>query len=153
MTIGKHVFAGTGNSAVLETDASNMVQLVNREGPLGVWFRVPGDPSTATKEHVWPNLHGDLGATSDDHGNRTAAFTYDEFGNADQAPPANSASERWTGQYRKQTDSATGLTLMGATRRLRHRTISQYGPNRRRICDHVRLLRSRPETATTQAAR
>ena len=65
MTIGKHVFAGTGNSAVLETDASNMVQLVNREGPLGVWFRVPGDPSTATKEHVWPNLHGDLGATSD----------------------------------------------------------------------------------------
>lgn len=99
---------------LFETDNLGTITLSDIDGPAGDLAHYSGPPSTgSTVSYLYFNGHGDLASTADGAGARTAAHTYDPFGTPLQAPPANTASERWTGRWDKKYDATTGIVEMG----------------------------------------
>jgi RHS repeat-associated protein len=67
--------------------------------------------------YLYYNGHGDLAAEADASGTRTALHTYDPFGAPIDTQPSNQTVHGFTGAsgaFDKQTDTTSGLTLMGA---------------------------------------
>ncbi|MFY9587619.1 MAG: PA14 domain-containing protein [Actinomycetota bacterium] len=110
----RYLFGG-GDASVFETNGNGTLQRTSIAGPAGDLASYAGAPTTGTTvSYLLFNGHGDVAAEADNAGTRTAAYTYDPFGGALQAPPSNTTVERWTGKWDKQLDTASGLIQMGA---------------------------------------
>jgi RHS repeat-associated protein len=59
--------------------------------------------------------HGDMWAITDTGGNVIVTFSYDEYGNPDQAPTGYEELDRygWVGRQQREWDPEVGITLMG----------------------------------------
>jgi RHS repeat-associated protein len=109
-----YLFAGT-DSPLFETDAGGTVTQTYVDAGGSDLAHYAGPPTSGTTvSYLYDNAHGDLGAEANSSGTRTAAYTYDPFGAANDAVPSNSTTERWTGRWDKQLDTSTNLIQMGA---------------------------------------
>ena len=98
-----------------EKPPSGPLALSDVSGPAGDLAHSAGAPDlTHTPTFLYYSGHGDTAAEADTTGTRTASYTYDPFGAPEQAPPANTTSERWTGRWDKKFDSTSSLIEMGA---------------------------------------
>lgn len=103
------------HGGLYETDGANAIALTDIDGPAGDLAHYSGSPTSSTPvKYVYNNGHGDLAASADGAGTRTAAYTYDAFGAPLQTIAANTALERWAGRWDKKIDAASGLIEMGA---------------------------------------
>jgi len=102
------------HAGLFETDGAGAITLTDVDGGAGDLAQFAGPPTTAsTVTYLYYNGHGDLAAEATDQGVRTNAFSYDPFGAPNQMPPPNRAVERWTAQWDKKLDTASGLVEMG----------------------------------------
>lgn len=102
--------------ALYETTSGGTITNTDTAGPAGDLAHNAGPPTTgSTVSFLYYNGHGDLAAEANTSGTRTAAYTYDPFGNLRTgSAPANATSERWTGRHDKKLDTASSLVEMGA---------------------------------------
>jgi RHS repeat-associated protein len=110
------LFSDSRGASIFETDATDSsITRASVPGPVGDVSSYAGAPGS-TITYRYYNGHGDLAAEADSTGSRLSggAYTYDPFGAPVQAAPANAMSERWTGRWDKQLDTASGLIQMGA---------------------------------------
>lgn len=99
---------------LFEANASGAITLTDADGSQADLAHYSGPPSSTTPvTFLYYNGHGDLAAEGDSSGVRNGAYTYDPFGAVTQAPPANSAVERWTARWDKKLDASSGLIEMG----------------------------------------
>ena len=113
-TTTRWLFSGPGEAATFTTDGTAALLQTSVDGPEGDLAHYAGAPVSATGvEYLYYDGHGDLAATADDTGARTAAYTYDPFGAPEQTQPSNTTVERFTGRWDKQLDTSTGLVQMG----------------------------------------
>jgi RHS repeat-associated protein len=104
-----------GDVALFDTSSTGTIQATGVDGPTGDLAHYLGAPQAGTTtEFLYYTGHGDLAATADPAGVRTATFTYDPFGLALQVPSANASLERWTGKWDKRLDTTSSLIQMGA---------------------------------------
>lgn len=101
-----------GSSPVIEFDGTSILRYTinGSNGPAAI-FDAPPDSADATIQYF--DAVGSLAAESSS-GTATDTETYDGFGNSDSTPATNSLQSHWYAAQRKQSDSATGLVLMGA---------------------------------------
>ena len=99
-----------------ETNTSGAILNTDTAGPAGDLAHYAGPPTTSsTASFLYYNGHGDLAAEANTSGTRTAAYTYDPFGNLRTGTtPANATSERFAGRLDKKLDSSSALIEMGA---------------------------------------
>jgi RHS repeat-associated protein len=64
--------------------------------------------------YVYYDAHGNQVATADGDGDTVSTQTYDPWGNPGSALPSDQTTHAYVGADNKQTDSTTGLILMGA---------------------------------------
>jgi RHS repeat-associated protein len=108
-------FRYAGSSAMFDTTSAGVIQRTGVAGLAGDLAHYLGAPQTGiTTEFLYYTGHGDLAATADEAGVRSAAFTYDPFGVPLQTPPTNASVERWTGRWDKRLDTTSSLIQMGA---------------------------------------
>lgn len=106
---------GGGNEPLFETDSSGVITRSYVQGPGGDLAQYEGPPTAATLVgYRYYNGHGDLAAAADGSGARTAAYTYQVFGSPVEPTPAEGTTQRWTGAWDKQLDTASDLIQMGA---------------------------------------
>ncbi|MGD9696375.1 MAG: LamG-like jellyroll fold domain-containing protein [Thermoleophilia bacterium] len=73
-----------------------------------------GAGPSGDKQLIFFNGHGDTAATTDAAGDRQGPIlTGDPFGVPDQAPPADTTTERYTGKWHKKLDTTSALVQMG----------------------------------------
>jgi RHS repeat-associated protein len=114
-TTTQYRYSGTDDAALFDTTSSGAIQVTGVDGPAGNLARYSGAPQSGTPvEFAYYTGHGDLAATADPAGVRTATFTYDPLGIALQTPPTNASLERWTGKWDKRLDTTSSLIQMGA---------------------------------------
>jgi RHS repeat-associated protein len=105
---------------LIETTSAGTITAFPVPGPEGDVARYAGPPTSGAPNPPVPNYlyyngHGDLAAQANNQGTRLAAYTYDPFGAANQASlPGNATTERYTGRWDKQLDTASALIEMGA---------------------------------------
>jgi len=108
-------FRYTGGVELFDTTTTGTIQVAGVPGPSGDLAHYLGPIQVATTtEFLYYTGHGDLAATADPAGIRTATSTYDPFGTLLQTPPSNSSLERWTGRWDKRLDTTSTLIQMGA---------------------------------------
>jgi RHS repeat-associated protein len=118
-TIVRYGYTGDSDTADLTLNSTNTV--VERDISLlgGVLVTKRGSPTS----DVWsyPNIHGDIAATTDGTGAKTGAtFVYDPFGNSLAGQPDNSSGDLkygWEGKAERGTDTTPGalaIIEMGA---------------------------------------
>ncbi len=102
--------------SLIETDSTGAITLFDIDGPLGDLAHYTAAPTTGQTavSFLHSNAHGDLAAETNPAGTRTAAYTYDPYGAPLESPPADTTSERWTGQWDKKLDTTLNLIEMGA---------------------------------------
>lgn len=98
---------------LLETNNTGTITTSYTSGPAGNLASFTGPP-TGTPTYLYYNGHGDLAAEANNTGTLTTNHSYDPFGAPNDTPPANTISHRYTGAWDKQTDTTSGLILMGA---------------------------------------
>jgi RHS repeat-associated protein len=64
--------------------------------------------------YLYYDAHGNQVATADGDGDTVSTETYDPWGNPGSALPSDQTSHAYVGADNEQTDSTTGLILMGA---------------------------------------
>ncbi len=111
--------AGTTNyllGDLLETNASTTITASYEDslaGDLSSYNGAPTSASTAT--YLYYDDHGNEVNQATSTGAQTGTSQgYDPFGNVQVALPANSAIHAYTGRWNKESDTTTGLILMGA---------------------------------------
>ena len=112
VTIGRYAYTASADTPALTLNAAGTVTERTISLPGGVLV------TTRTAGNVWsyPNLHGDVVATTDNAGVKQGATrAYDPFGNllGDSRLPDNSAGAfdyGWHGQQQRPTNHQTGLT-------------------------------------------
>jgi RHS repeat-associated protein len=100
---------------LIETNSAGAITLFDVDGPIGdlaYYTAVPTAGQTSVSFHYY-NAHGDLAVEANLTGTRTAAYTSDPFGLQLEATPADTTTERWTGQWDKKLDTTTQLVEMG----------------------------------------
>jgi RHS repeat-associated protein len=113
-TITRYLYAGSGAS-LFDTTTSGTIQNTSVNSPAGDLAHYLGAPQTGTTtEFLYYTGHGDLAATADPAGIRQNTYSYDPYGTLQQAPPANTSIERWTGRWDKRLDTTSTLIQMGA---------------------------------------
>ncbi len=115
-SITRYLYVGNGDAPYFETNANGTITSTPLDGPNGAFAQYNGPPTANTRPqtYLYYSGHGDLAASADLSGNRTASYTYDPFGAPNQTPAANTLTDLWTGRWHKKLDSATSLILMGA---------------------------------------
>jgi RHS repeat-associated protein len=101
---------------LFETSGGSTPSTSYTDGPAGDLAQYQGPPATpSTVSYLYYNGHGDLAATADASGNPTGTpQTYDPFGAPLTTQPTNITEHLFTGRWDKQTDTTSGLVLMGA---------------------------------------
>ncbi len=92
---------------LIETTDVGAITLFDIDGPLGDLAHYTAAPTTGQTavSFLHSNAHGDLAAETNPAGTRTAAYTYDPYGAPLESPPADTTSERWTGQWDTKLDT------------------------------------------------
>ena len=117
-------YAGMDDSPVFETDINGVIkQSYIPDAPIRYTCDYLANstcsarPTTGTPEYLYSNPHGDVVATANDAGSRTASYTYEPFGKPRQtatAVEANLARDRWLGDFKRRYDNNSQLIEMGA---------------------------------------
>lgn len=114
-TVTRYLFAGDDDAPLFLTNSAGTITETGVDGPAGDVAQYPGAPTGAiAPTYRYYTGHGDLAATANNSGTRTAAYTYDPFGAPLEAPPSNVTTERWTGRWDKQLDTTSLFIQMGA---------------------------------------
>jgi RHS repeat-associated protein len=109
----RYAYTAAGDSPALTLDTSGAVVEKTISLPGGVLLTTRG--STTTDVWSYPNLHGDITATTNGTGTKTGATrSYDPFGNplGDTTLPDNSTANldyTWHGQQQRPLEHETGL--------------------------------------------
>ncbi len=104
-------YAGDGDTADWVVDGATTTRYVGGAGGLSA-AQVVGGATT------WflPAPHGEVWAHTDNTGTVTGTFSYDEYGVALSPATGTQGLDRygWLGKQQRETDTTTGLILMGA---------------------------------------
>jgi RHS repeat-associated protein len=112
----RYSHGGGTDSPALVLDTSNNELDATYTLPGGVAYNVRG----ATKQWLYPNLHGDIVASCDDTGTKQGAtIAYDPYGNTTTNPDTRTGNfdDGWLGTHQRPLEHAPGLrptTEMGA---------------------------------------
>jgi len=111
----RYLFDGPDETPLFETDGAGATTQSYVQGAESDLAHYGGPPTAgSTVSFLYYNGHGDLAAEATSTGTRTSSYTYDAFGAPNEAVPSNSTTDRWTGRWDKQLDTATNLIQMGA---------------------------------------
>lgn len=98
-----------------ESNAAGTITTSYQDGPASDLTSYAGAPTTATATYLYYDGHGNQVNQANSSGTATGtAQSYDPWGNAQAALPANATVHAYTGRWDKQTDTTTNLILMGA---------------------------------------
>jgi RHS repeat-associated protein len=109
-TTSTYKYGGDGDTADWVVDGSITTRYMGGAGGLSA-AQVVGGATT----WLLPAPHGEVWAHTDSTGTVTGTFAYDEYGVALSASSASLVLDRygWLGKQQRETDSTTGLILMG----------------------------------------
>ncbi|MGQ0826631.1 MAG: RHS repeat-associated core domain-containing protein, partial [Actinomycetota bacterium] len=111
--VERYGYTGAGDSPDIVQDATGAV--------LERSFGLPGGVSLTKRTGqadtwAYPNLHGDIVATTDNTGTKTGTFAYDPYGNALSTTLPDTAHGNadygWLGQHQKLTEHEPGLPTL-----------------------------------------
>jgi RHS repeat-associated protein len=111
----RYLFDGVDETPLFQTDGAGVITQTYVQAAGFDLAHYAGPPAAVSNvSFLYYNGHGDLAAEANSSGTRTSAYTYDPFGAPNESVPTNSTTERWTGRWDKQLDTATSLIQMGA---------------------------------------
>jgi RHS repeat-associated protein len=111
----RYLFDTSDETPLFETNGGGAIQQTDVQGDGFDLAHYSGPPtSSSAVSFLYYSGHGDLAAEANSLGTRTNSYSYDPFGAPNDGVPVNSTTERWTGRWDKELDTATSLIQMGA---------------------------------------